>query len=193
MAEKREAEFTVTDRRKFTTEGELRSDAPVEPEAERRPSTETRKPTPKEKPQKPVTQEAIPEAPSAAEQRAQEKAYKESSRQLDQQLHREIGERAREMEVTLEGFLASLYMTALVQLGLAHEQGGQPQLDLLGARHTIDTLSLLAEKTKNNLTAAEDNFLKNCLYELRMAYLEVTNAIARPPQPDEKPPGSRAR
>src|SRR5436853_422754 len=32
------------------------------------------------------------------------------------------------------------------------------------------------------LTAAEENFLQNSLYELRMAYVEVTNALARPPQ-----------
>ena len=42
--------------------------------------------------------------------------------------------------------------------------------------------SLLSEKTKGNLTPAEENFLQNCLYELRMAYVEVTNALARPPQ-----------
>jgi hypothetical protein len=41
---------------------------------------------------------------------------------------------------------------------------------------------LLAEKTKGNLTSKEQNFLQNALYELRMAYVEVTNAIARGPQ-----------
>jgi hypothetical protein len=40
----------------------------------------------------------------------------------------------------------------------------------------------LQEKTKGNLTSAEENMLQNCLYELRMAYLEVTNLITRPPQ-----------
>jgi hypothetical protein len=41
---------------------------------------------------------------------------------------------------------------------------------------------MLAEKTKNNLTPKEENFLQNALYELRMAYVEVTNAIAKGPQ-----------
>jgi hypothetical protein len=63
------------------------------------------------------------------------------------------------------------------------QQGEQPRVDLIGARQTIDTLSLIAEKTKNNLTPAEEGFLENSLYELRMAYVEVTNALARPPQP----------
>jgi Domain of unknown function (DUF1844) len=78
--------------------------------------------------------------------------------------------------------MASLYMSAMLQLGLMHEPGGQPRVDIIGARQTIDTLSLLTEKTKGNLTSAEENFLQNCLYELRMAYVEVTNALARPPQ-----------
>jgi hypothetical protein len=42
---------------------------------------------------------------------------------------------------------------------------------------------VLAEKTKGNLTMQEDNLLQNCLYELRMAFIEITNAIARGPAP----------
>jgi hypothetical protein len=41
---------------------------------------------------------------------------------------------------------------------------------------------MLSEKTKNNLTPKEQNFLQNALYELRMAYIEITNAIAQGPQ-----------
>ena len=54
--------------------------------------------------------------------------------------------------MTFERFLASLYMTAMLQLGLMHQQGEQPRIDIIGARQTIDTLALLAEKTKGNLT-----------------------------------------
>ena len=94
---------------------------------------------------------------------------------------------AKDLEITFERFLASLYMTGMLQLGLMHEQGGQPQLDLIGARQTIDTISLLSDKTKGNLSSTEQNFLQNALYELRMAYVEVTNAIAKGPQ--QAPPG----
>jgi hypothetical protein len=93
------------------------------------------------------------------------------------------GHSAKELEMTFERFLASLYMTAMMQLGLMHEQGGQPQIDIIGARQTIDTISLLSEKTKGNLSPVEENFMQNSLYELRMAYVEVTNALAHPPQP----------
>jgi hypothetical protein len=123
----------------------------------------------------------IPPPPTASEQQAQHDAYRQSSRDLDSRVELS-GHSARDLEVTFERFMASLYMTAMMQLGLMHEQGGQPGVDLIGARQTIDTLGMIAEKTKGNLTSKEQGFLQNCLYELRMAYVEVTNALARPPQ-----------
>src|SRR5438132_1210985 len=123
----------------------------------------------------------MPQAPSAAEQQQQADAYRKSSKDLDSRV--ELGgHSAKDLEMTFERFMASLYMTAMLQLGLMREEGSQPRIDLIGARQTIDTISLLSEKTKGNLTTAEENFLQNSLYELRMADVEVTNALARPPQ-----------
>jgi hypothetical protein len=90
--------------------------------------------------------------------------------------------RPQDFEMTFEKFVASVYMSALMQLGVAAPQGVKPEVDLLGARQTIDTLSILQDKTKGNLTPAEQNMLQNVLYELRMAYLEVTNLLTHPPQ-----------
>jgi hypothetical protein len=201
MAEKRheQSSFTVTDRRLFNSEGELRADVTEE--------VAVPKEAPKETPKAaaaPVAQEtssaekvatpaaALPDAatqereiplpPSSAEQEAQAAAYRQSSKDLDQQVELN-GHSAKEFEMTFERFLASLYMTAMLQLGLMRQQGEQPRIDIIGARQTIDTLSLIGEKTKNNLTPVEENFLQNSLYELRMAYVEVTNALTRPPQP----------
>src|SRR5438552_14151835 len=185
-----QSEFTVTDRRLFTSEGELRSDVPEEIE------TSTPAPfasTPVAPPSPNVSglsteksdgagERDMPLPPSTAEQDAQAAAYRQSSKDLDSQVELS-GRSAKEFEMTFERFLASLYMTAMLQLGLMHEQGGQPRIDIIGARQTIDTISLLAEKTNGNLTPAEQNFLQNSLYELRMAYVEVTNALVRPPQP----------
>lgn len=175
MAEKKTESFTVTDRRLFTAEGELRKDVPEEqePPATTVPTTA--------KSSAPDQSSAEPQAPSAADQNKQAQAYQKSSAEMDRQAELD-GISAKEMEITFERFLASLYMTGMLQLGLMHEQGMQPQLDLIGARQTIDTLALLSEKTKSNLTAKEQNFLQNALYELRMAYVEVTNAIATGPQ-----------
>jgi hypothetical protein len=124
----------------------------------------------------------VPPPPTTSEQQAQHDAYKQSSRDLDARVELS-GHSAKELEVSFERFLASLYMTAMMQLGLMVEQGGAPNVDLIGARQTIDTLGMLAEKTKGNLTPKEQAFIQNALYELRMAYVEVTNALAHPPQP----------
>ncbi|HEV2696783.1 MAG TPA: DUF1844 domain-containing protein [Terriglobales bacterium] len=174
MPEKKEPSFTVTDRRLFTADGELRKDAAEE---EHSPSPKSAAAAQSTAPAEPVQ----PAGPSAAEQKQQADAYHESSREMDREVEAS-GQSAKDLEITFERFLASLYMTGMVQLGLMHEQGGQPQLDLIGARQTVDTLTLLSEKTKNNLTSKEQNFLQNALYELRMAYVEVTNAIAKGPQ-----------
>jgi hypothetical protein len=196
MAEKKqESGFTVTDRRLFTEDGELRKDVPEEPEApkavapapaapaaakENSPAGNTVAGFPLEGDGMPG--QGVPAPPTAAEQQAQADAYRESAQELDSRVELS-GRSAKEFEMTFERFLASLYMTAMLQMGLMHQQGEQPRIDILGARQTIDTLSLIAEKTKGNLTPTEENFLQNSLYEVRMAYVEVTNALSRPPQP----------
>jgi Domain of unknown function (DUF1844) len=191
MAEKKNQSFTVTDRRLFTSEGELRKDVPEEQEPSPQQSPATAAPAVEEK--SPAletdsaatnsveTNSAEPPMPTAAEQKEQADAYRQSSAEMDRQVELN-GHSAKDLEISFERFLASLYMTGMLQLGLMQEQGGQPRLDLIGARQTIDSLSLLSEKTKGNLTPKEQNFLQNALYELRMAYVEVTNAIARGPQ-----------
>lgn len=190
MAEKKnEPSFTVTDRRLFTSEGELRSEVPEEVEAPKPPAASAAKgPSPEQKAPQPVPGDGeaalerdMPIPPTTAEQDAQAAAYKQSARDLDKEVELS-GHSAKDFEITFERFMASLYMTAMLQLGLMRQQNEQPRVDIIGARQTIDTLSLIAEKTKGNLTPVEQNFLQNSLYELRMAYVEVTNAIARPPQ-----------
>jgi hypothetical protein len=173
--ENRDSGFKVSDRRLFTSEGELRTDVSEEQApasaSEKSPSAASAAPGP------PTD---VPTPPTASEQQAQHEAYKQSSRDLDSRVELS-GHSAKELEVTLERFLASLYMTAMLQLGLMHEQGGTPRIDLIAARQTIDTIGMLAEKTKGNLASEEKTFLENALYELRMAYVEVTNALAHPP------------
>jgi hypothetical protein len=210
MAEKRqESGFTVTDRRLFTEDGELRDVARENErqEAETREREAETKEREAEKAKAPAASPAgsaahvehnpvtpfpgvgdagatldTPPPPTAAEQQTQADAYRKSSDALNSRVELS-GRSAKEFEMTFERFMASLYMTAMLQLGLMHQQGEQPHVDIIGARQTIDTLALLAEKTKGNLTPTEESFLQNSLYEVRMAYVEVTNALSRPPQP----------
>jgi hypothetical protein len=184
MAQRRkeEGEFKVSDKRLFTSEGELR-DSTEEPAAAAvaEPAATPVATTPEAAATTvaPAAESEIPEPPTASEQQAQHDAYKQSSRDLDARVELS-GHSAKGLEVNFEHFMASLYMTAMMQLGLMVEKGGQPTVDLIGARQTIDTLDMLGEKTKGNLTSKEQGFLQNCLYELRMAYVEVTNALANP-------------
>ncbi len=188
MAEKKQnSGFTVTDRRKFTEDGELRQEAAERDEERSKPAASTSSASPSESvaafpggdgsaPQD------MPPLPTAAEQQEQADAYHKSNKEVDSRVEMS-GHSTKEFEMTFERFLASLYMTAMLQLGLMHQQDEQPRVDIIGARQTIDTLALLAEKTKGNLTSTEQSFLQNSLYEVRMAYVEVTNALSRPPQP----------
>ena len=179
MPEKKDSTFKVSDRRLFTADGELRTETPEETPASADQAsvvlTDSAEPTP-------------PPPPTASEQQAQHDAYKQSARDLDSRVELS-GHSAKDLEITFERFMASLYMTAMMQLGLMVEQGGTPHVDLIGARQTIDTLGMISDKTKGNLTPKEQGFLQNCLYELRMAYVEVTNALARGPQSGPPPTG----
>lgn len=194
MADKKDSGFKVTDRRLFTAEGELRENVAEEEVHEAKTPSPAAEKIP-EKPAEPAAtggtgQDEMPPAPTSAEQQAQKDAYRRSSKELDARVELS-GHSAKELEMTFERFVASLYMTAMLQLGLMHEEGGQPRIDLIGARQTIDTLGLLSEKTKGNLTPREETFLQNSLYELRMAYVEVTNTLARPPQAPQSTPNVR--
>ncbi len=206
MPEKeKKPEFVVTDRRLFSSEGELRHDV-VEAEERReereREQRETQQRANDERAaqnndkaavaESAVAEPASPaepemQAPSAQEQHASETAYQQTARDIDQRIDQEMRKQgrthnAKDFEVSFDKFIASLYMTSLMQLGLAAPQGAKPEVDLIGARQTIDTLSMLQQKTKGNLTPPEENMFQNLLYELRMAYLEVTNLLTHPPQ-----------
>jgi hypothetical protein len=68
----------------------------------------------------------------------------------------------------------SLRAQAEMQLGLMHLGGEEkPETDLPLARHTIDLLGILLEKTKGNLQLEEQRLLENSLTELRFRYVQA--------------------
>ena len=203
----KKSEFTVTDRRLFSSEGELRPDV-VEAEEQREEREQQQResqmraneernaqrtptaPEPSQSSDGETAPAEYPAPPTSDEQRASADAYKQSTSHIDTEIRKELdkhgqGHRAQDFEMNFEKFIASLYMSALMQLGMAAPEGGQPHVDLMGARQTIDIVGLLQEKTKGNLTSKEETMLQNVLYELRMAYLEMTNLIAKAPPPGQ--------
>ncbi len=80
------------------------------------------------------------------------------------------------------GFLVlSLRTQAEMQLGLMHfgTEEDKPKPDLQLARHSIDLLGVLLEKTKGNLTLEEQRMLENSLTELRFRFVQVSEDFAR--------------
>ena len=74
--------------------------------------------------------------------------------------------------------VSTLTTQALFAMGLLQVKGEQErQPDLEMARYNIDMLETIEEKTKGNLSAAEDKILKNTLNDLRMGYVELANAM----------------
>jgi hypothetical protein len=189
--DEKQSTFTVKDRRKFTMEGELRDEASAEEQREERPAAPAAS-------EKVVTMPALetretlteqtaapePEMPqfSAQETADQRAAYQESSRQLDDMLRQANPGLGATGVVTFEHIIQSFYVSAMIAMGAGTEQGQKPRVDILGARQSIDMLALLLEKTKGNLSQKEEATLQNVLFELRMMFLEITNAIAQSAQ-----------
>jgi hypothetical protein len=198
MAEK-QPEFVVSDRRRFGAEGDLRSDAniaeeekpaapppakPAAPPAQAAPPAgpaSFQGPTPFQGPAEPQAapqEEEMPEPPTAEEEHQQHEAYKTSSKKIDEIIAAAGKGGPGPLEMSFERVVESFYMSALIQMGAIRQDNEQPRVDIIGARQTIDSLAILQEKTKGNLTDREKTLLQNVLFELRMAWIEITNAVA---------------
>ncbi|MEM9111266.1 MAG: DUF1844 domain-containing protein [Planctomycetota bacterium] len=77
--------------------------------------------------------------------------------------------------------VSSIATQALFSLGaMPDPQTGQRYANLDVARHHIDSLSVLEDKTKGNLTDEESKMLATTLYELRQSYVQIANASRSP-------------
>jgi hypothetical protein len=204
--------FVVTDRRKFTLDGTPRPDADPSPAREARPeevapaqvvaepplefgsTSEAGTESQSEGPETLVDPE-IPPPPTAAEMEQANAAYQQTAERLDTAVRAGNPGMDRLPAMSFEQIVSSIYMTTIHQLGGTTQEGQQPKVDLMGARQSVDMLGILAEKTKGNLTPAEVQLMDNALFEVRMGFLEVTQALARsaasrnPPPPGAGTPG----
>jgi hypothetical protein len=77
-------------------------------------------------------------------------------------------------------FLASMIQQGLMQLGrMENPFTGQREVDIEGARYTIDILTTLQEKTAGNLAPQEDRVLKESIRDLRFQFIEISKAVEK--------------
>ncbi len=77
-------------------------------------------------------------------------------------------------EVDFNSLIFSLSSSALFHLGeIADPQTGEKKKDLPLAKHAIDTIDMLEEKTAGNLTEEEAKFIENVLTDLRWRYVKA--------------------
>lgn len=78
---------------------------------------------------------------------------------------------------TFEYLVATFRFQTEMQLGLMHfgEEKDRPEPDLDAARHFIDMLAMLQEKTRGNLSISEQRLLENSLTELRFRFVQTAD------------------
>jgi len=80
--------------------------------------------------------------------------------------------------IDFPAYLLSYYTQGLVLLGeVPNPYTNKKEEDVEAARHTIDILTMLEEKTKGNLGKDEQQLLESVLYELRMKFMAKTSRI----------------
>ncbi|MBL8822210.1 MAG: DUF1844 domain-containing protein [Planctomycetia bacterium] len=97
---------------------------------------------------------------------------------LEEKLEQEKLQQGKSMpQASFEVLVNSLAMPAMLNLGLIHVPQQKPQINLAEAQFYIDLLTVVENKTKGNLETAEHNLLKTILYELRMAFVNLSQSI----------------
>jgi hypothetical protein len=77
-------------------------------------------------------------------------------------------------EVTFSTFVMSLNTSVLYHLGeVPDPESGEKFVNLDLARHAIDTLVVLEQKTKGNLTDEEAELMRNILYDVKMRFVNA--------------------
>ena len=155
-------EIKVKDRRRFSADGDLlETAADTDSEASEAPPSDA---------------DAAPDA-AAAEAAAEAPAEKTQEAPQAEPPAPDAGRAPPLPPASFDMLVLSLAMQAQMELGGGgmRQEGQAPNLDI--ARHTIDLLAMLREKTKGNLSMEENRMLENTLTELRFRYVQVVGEI----------------
>ena len=121
----------------------------------------------------------LPQAPTAEQMEQAKLAYTQTADRLTTAIRAANPGMEHPPAMNFDGLVQSIYMSAIMQLGGATPEGQQPQVDLMGAQQSIEMLDVLKQRTQGNLLKEETALLDRALFELQMAFLEITQALAR--------------
>lgn len=154
--------FTVKDHRSFNPDGSVREEDEVQAEMETE-GADSEAAGPGE------------DATSDQQNQAEAQTQFEEAKAQDEAAESSLGEeRAPLPPVEFSGLILSLSHAAMMHLGqIPDPNTGQAQMDRDLARHTIDTIGMLKEKTEGNLTPEEQRLVDHALTELRLAYVRL--------------------
>jgi len=130
----------------------------------------------------------MPPAPTAEESAEQKAAYDAAAKRLDDLIRAQNPGIGESPAIGFEHLVQQFYLSAMINMGAGTQEGQRPRVDLIGARGAIDLMDVLAEKTRGNLSEEEDRMLQTVLFDLRMAFLEVTRAISMQAMQTPPPP-----
>jgi hypothetical protein len=91
---------------------------------------------------------------------------------------------------TFEFLVLSLKMQAEMRLFGGDQEEGGP--DVMAARHAIDLLAMLSDKTRGNLSLEEQRLIENSLTELRFRYVQAVEDASKAKSTGESKPESHA-
>jgi hypothetical protein len=95
-------------------------------------------------------------------------------------------ERQEQYAALFGQLVAMLHFAAMQQMGkIKNPVTDAIERNLEGARHTIDTLDMLQERTRGNLSAEEAQFLRQTLQELKLNFVDELAKGDSPPAPAE--------
>ncbi len=162
-----ESGIKVTDRRMFTPDGELRDD--VEAQEERRPEDPTAQSSPADSAPEPASP---PQEPRPAQGPVGDEPQPAAFSSAGPESSPSAQSLGPGPPVHFAEIVASLAEPAALFMGDAALPDGQVPEDLDRARHYIDLLDLLAQKTQGRLDAEEQAILEDILYRLKMRYVQ---------------------
>jgi len=164
--------FKVVDRRPFNPDGTPRELSAEEKEAQQAAEAKAAAAEPPPPPARPAESSTTRE-PQPAPRASESRAHREEPR---------TGRDPLDDPASFISLIMSLASNAAASLGMMpHPVTGETGVDLKTAKHWIDVLGMLEQKTKGNLDPQEEQMLEGLLADLRMQYVSFSGSPPPPP------------